>query len=803
MASDLVASRMEGMIPELEELQALKLFSKPEIKKIVRARSDFEYRMQRKSPNKIDFLRYIEYELNLEALRKARKRRLNIEKASKTDYACVRRVSHIYERLLRRFSGDLDMWFQYIDHLEKQKSVRGLRKIYAKALQLHPRNDRLWGRAAAFEFSMQQDIAAARILMQRGLRLNSSSVLLWVAFFTMEIRYVQKLLARRKLLGLKPVPDNLLEAEFLSGALPLAIHRNCMRNADLSRRVDLHESFLKAVPDPKPKYIGEHENSTDNQKAVRAFDDPFSKLRSQVVEEMKRQLGRSEAAWGLIAKTAFKAGAREYLLLNCKTASRDGKDGMEGGSKGPLASLLPERRALAVFEEALNKCPSADMYSRYVMFLRSRARNVGSNKGAKWLIKRLILICERASLSPEFGNLILLPEPNEGRQKKKRKKKIRKKLNPDKKTESSDKKEWDETSRLISAMSIIYCNWAETLACCGRTDEALSTLREAVAKVPQAPKPWQLLCDYCAKLGVDPKLSSLLENKKLKKRRKLGKKDANKQDVDGEALVDVSLEELYHANIRLLEQAAGSVDAVKGTELWKRLLLVGSAKASLSIKQTFQRSKKRKRNKLLYTNDQDDVGQLERLFTKAQQAFCKSYRNIYEDKKDKRDRTKTNGNESGTAGGDGEEDYLALMYLDWMFLAHGANLRYTLDAVKTVLKLRTFGSEGATSLASYTRIPSLSVHMQCLRALTSSMPQASSEDTMRTAEIAISRYGQTSPELWLWLVKFHLKETKENSAILSKICWRAEKCLKTEVARLAFQQGYKDLKMQNLASDNI
>lgn len=41
----------------------------------------------------------------------------------------------------------------------------------------------------------------------------------WAAFFTMEIRYVQKLKARRKALGLKAEPDSALDVEFLSGAV--------------------------------------------------------------------------------------------------------------------------------------------------------------------------------------------------------------------------------------------------------------------------------------------------------------------------------------------------------------------------------------------------------------------------------------------------------------------------------------------------------------------------------------------------------------------------------------------------------
>mmetsp|Transcript_39559 Transcript_39559/g.63474 ORF Transcript_39559/g.63474 Transcript_39559/m.63474 type:complete len:189 (+) Transcript_39559:85-651(+) len=165
--ADLVARKMEEMIPELEELQTLQLFSEAEIKKIVKSRSDFEYLMQRKSPNKLDFLRYIEYEMNLDLLRKARKRRLDIVKMYPTDHTCTKRVSSIYHRCLLRFSGDLSLWSEYLDYLESQGSFKSLQRAFPRALQLHPREPRLWGKAAAVEFMHNKDVAAARVLMQR------------------------------------------------------------------------------------------------------------------------------------------------------------------------------------------------------------------------------------------------------------------------------------------------------------------------------------------------------------------------------------------------------------------------------------------------------------------------------------------------------------------------------------------------------------------------------------------------------------------------------------------------------------
>lgn len=84
---------LERMIPELEGLEKKHIFSpvslagrgsvsmanmcvQVEIKSIIKKRTNFEYALQRRIKQKIDFLRAIEYEINLEDLRKKRIARL-------------------------------------------------------------------------------------------------------------------------------------------------------------------------------------------------------------------------------------------------------------------------------------------------------------------------------------------------------------------------------------------------------------------------------------------------------------------------------------------------------------------------------------------------------------------------------------------------------------------------------------------------------------------------------------------------------------------------------------------------------
>ena len=60
----------------------------------------------------------------------------------------------------------------------------------------------MWSYAGAWEFEHNGNAAAARTLMQRGLRMCKSSQQLWLEYFRMELMYAHKLGARRRLLGI-------------------------------------------------------------------------------------------------------------------------------------------------------------------------------------------------------------------------------------------------------------------------------------------------------------------------------------------------------------------------------------------------------------------------------------------------------------------------------------------------------------------------------------------------------------------------------------------------------------------------
>ncbi|KAG0325842.1 U3 snoRNP protein [Dissophora globulifera] len=201
--ADTVQFYMEEMIPEMRDLEQKGIFSKKEISSIIKKRERFEYALKRRISKKADFLRYIEYEMNLETLRRKRRARMvTSTKQSISDYAGPRRIYFIYKRCLIKFKGDISIWLQFIEYAKKTGASRTLGKIFAQAIQLHPTNEKMWILAAAWEWEQNANIVAARVLLQRALRLNTTTESLWHEYFRLELVYIAKILARREVLGI-------------------------------------------------------------------------------------------------------------------------------------------------------------------------------------------------------------------------------------------------------------------------------------------------------------------------------------------------------------------------------------------------------------------------------------------------------------------------------------------------------------------------------------------------------------------------------------------------------------------------
>jgi U3 small nucleolar RNA-associated protein 6 len=246
-ASDKARFYLEQSIPELQELERKRIFTTDEIRSISQKRSEFEHIINARRSHPSDYVRYIEFELNLDALRRKRIRRLGVKSTGSGSM----RIFFLFKRGTRKFPGDIGLWMQYIEFARKEKAFKKLNEILTSVVRLHPTKAELWIYAARYFMDTQADITNARSYMQRGLRFCKESKKLWLEYAKLETLYIGKIAGRRKILGLdidrteKAVTED-LNADVI--ALPSVSAEDINPTTDKDRENETAPKHLEDAP---------------------------------------------------------------------------------------------------------------------------------------------------------------------------------------------------------------------------------------------------------------------------------------------------------------------------------------------------------------------------------------------------------------------------------------------------------------------------------------------------------------------------------------------------------------------------
>lgn len=199
-ASDKARFYLEQYVPELQSYERKGIFTRAEIASITAKRSDFEHTLNARGSKPSDYAQYASYEANLSTLLKKRCKRLGVKGTKK--YSGQRTIFFILDRGTRKFPGDMGLWMQYIRFCQKEGASKKLAKVFTQLLRLKPREWGLWVLAAKWYAEEQGDMSTSRSYMQRGLRFCKDERKLWLEYLKLEMVYLAKLAARRKVLGL-------------------------------------------------------------------------------------------------------------------------------------------------------------------------------------------------------------------------------------------------------------------------------------------------------------------------------------------------------------------------------------------------------------------------------------------------------------------------------------------------------------------------------------------------------------------------------------------------------------------------
>jgi len=371
-----VQATLDTMVAPLRDLMDRGIFSDEEIKAIVSRRRASEYLLRRRAARKADFIRYIEDEIKLEELRSLRTRRLfgsNETPKSQLpigDVHIVQNIHLLFVRALRKFRGDINLHLQHAEFSKAFHSYGRLSLIYTEALQVHPRHVPLWIEAASYEFFGHEhngkmlgggSIQTARVLLQRGLRINPTSCDLWLQYFSLEMHHVQKLKGRREILqitagGDEPAPLSLI---------PKVVYQNAIKA--ISKDVSFRCKFLDLC---------------------RLFPQT-QLLQNDITASMERDFSHIPEAW--IARAAHLSETKEEIK-----EERLAKRPKRIGYTDPVLTLL---------QHGMKEIPTADMALKCLIFAKAYGGKLNDKTQVQMFVVDLFEKCHKEGI--QSSDLVL------------------------------------------------------------------------------------------------------------------------------------------------------------------------------------------------------------------------------------------------------------------------------------------------------------------------------------------------------------------------------------------------------------
>jgi len=397
-----VQAILDRMVPALRDLMERGIFSESEIKEIVRRRRDSEYLTRRLSPRKSDYLRYIEAEKNLEKLRVLRKKMVSARQEAKDrenlseadpdnkqlkgntkgsigDASVVQNIHLLYVRAKRKWKDDLTWHMQHAEFAKEVKSYQQLSKIYAEALQIHPRNESLWIEAASHEYfgyktnednegmSGGGSIKNARVLLQRGLRINADSQALWLQSFCLELHYIQKLKGRREILQLENNDHSQAEGTNNDDEENSSTLKELCENLMIPRII--YKNAIKAIPNDSSFRMQFIEQCKLFPRTEALVDD--------ILESIEKDFQNVEDSW--ISRASYildnkncDAFSKSGFLLTSGNVETDEKETTRKRKRGDICDEknLHGDEVLNILDAATDAICTPKMFCESVSFLR-------------------------------------------------------------------------------------------------------------------------------------------------------------------------------------------------------------------------------------------------------------------------------------------------------------------------------------------------------------------------------------------------------------------------------------------------
>ncbi|KAM3864743.1 U3 small nucleolar RNA-associated protein 6 homolog [Diretmus argenteus] len=359
--AEVVQRRIEERIPELEQLERVGLFTKKEVKSIIKRATALEYKLHRLIINKDDFIAYIQYEINVLELIKKRRAHIHYQfKREEIEYPIIHRINSVFRRATNKWKDDIQLWLSHVAFCKKWATKGQLSKVFSAMLAIHPDKPALWIMAAKSELEDRNSSESARHLFLRALRFHPDNKKVYQEYFRMELLHAEKLRKQKK--ELEKAEMDLGEYEFspeiLDGKLAEVVYR------DATEKIKGAEFVLSLLN-------------------IAAIFDFTKEFQDSILQDLQTKHTEDSATWDFMAKRELEAPAVGEELQTAKGRASD--------------ISRREERCCQVYEEGLKSLNTEPMWSCYVAFCLERVkRKTSVHELKEKRQERLLAVLQRA-----------------------------------------------------------------------------------------------------------------------------------------------------------------------------------------------------------------------------------------------------------------------------------------------------------------------------------------------------------------------------------------------------------------------
>uniref|UniRef100_A0A8C5RBF8 UTP6 small subunit processome component n=1 Tax=Leptobrachium leishanense TaxID=445787 RepID=A0A8C5RBF8_9ANUR len=346
--AEFVQRRVEDRIPELEQLERIGLFTRKEIRSIVKKVTALEYKIKRRSVSKEDFIGYVQYEVNFLELLKRRRTRIGYSfKKEEIDFAIIQRIHGLFHRATNKWKDDLQLWMSHVAFCRKWNCKPQLSKTFSALLAIHPDKPALWIMAAKWELEDQLSAESARHLFLRALRFHPESPKVYKEYFRMELMNAEK--QRKEKDDLEKAKMDIGESGFsddiLNGALARVVYKTAVQ---IMKGASFHLDLL----------------------SIAKMFDFTQDLQKEIFDDLQVLHAQDPLTWDFLARQELAASSpstSEYTSNPAKAQDLACK----------------EERCSAVYKTALTSVQTENMWDLYITFCLERFKRKTNSRELK------------------------------------------------------------------------------------------------------------------------------------------------------------------------------------------------------------------------------------------------------------------------------------------------------------------------------------------------------------------------------------------------------------------------------------